>query len=142
MEIVQMIIRTGVAIYLLVMGVIDIRKKHIPMLPGVICLGAAVTGLLVAGGGVWEIAAGVSVGGLLYVISRVSRGGIGEADALVYAITGAVLGFFGNCEVLLISLLLAAVVGSVLMIVKHVGRKYRIPFVPFTLVAYGMVIFL
>ena len=140
MEIIQLIIETIIVFYLIVMGAIDVRKKQLPILPGVVCLGLTVTVLLVAGYELMSIVTGVLVGVMLYGISRVSHGGIGEADALVYAITGASLGFFKNCEVLLISLVMAAIVGSVLMIVKHVGRKYRLPFVPFTLVAYGMVI--
>ena len=140
MQITQIIIRIVIAVYLIIMGVIDIRKQQIPLLPGLICLGVATASLLVAGIGLLEIAAGVLVGGLLLIVSRVSRGGVGEADALVYAVTGTTLGFFGNCEVLLISLMMAAIVGSVLMIAKHVGRKYRLPFVPFTLIAYGMVV--
>ncbi|MBO4395130.1 MAG: prepilin peptidase [Eubacterium sp.] len=140
METIQIIIQTIIVLYLVVMAVIDVQKKEIPLLPGAICFGITVVTLLVAGCDFMPILTGVMVGGLLFVISLVSRGGIGQADALVYAITGASLGFFKNCEVLLMSLVMAAVIGSVLMIVKHVGRKYRLPFVPFTLVAYGMVI--
>ncbi len=140
MEIVRIIIEGVIVLYLIIMGVIDVQKKEIPLLPGAICFGVSVTVLLVAGCGIIGIMGGVMVGAMLYAISWVSHGGIGQGDALVYAITGASLGFFKNCEVLLISLVMAAIVGGTLMIVKHVGRKYKLPFVPFTLVAYGMVI--
>ena len=131
-----------VSIYLLIMAIIDFRKKAIPLLPGVICLLAVSTVLLVAGTGVLSLAMGVLIGVLLYGISRISRGGLGQADALVYAVTGAVLGFYKNLELLLVSLILAALIGLFLLVVKKVGRKYRMPFVPFTFIAYGMVIFL
>ncbi|MBR6229052.1 MAG: prepilin peptidase [Eubacterium sp.] len=131
-----------VSIYLLIMAIIDFRKKAIPLLPGVICLLAVSTVLLVAGTGVLSLAMGVLIGALLYGISRISRGGLGQADALVYAVTGAVLGFYKNLELLLVSLILAALIGLFLLVVKKVGRKYRMPFVPFTFIAYGMVIFL
>lgn len=140
MNTIQIITEIIIFFYLSVMGVIDVREKAIPLLPGVLCLGLTVTALLVAGCDPITIGTGMLVGAMLYGVSCASHGGIGRADALVYAITGACLGFFKNCEVLLISLVLAAIVGSVLMIVKHVGRKYRLPFVPFTLIAYGMVI--
>ena len=85
------------------------------------------------------ISLGVGVGIFIYAVSRISRGGIGAADGLVYAVTGVCLGFYGNIELLLISLLMAAFVGGALMIIKKVGRKYRMPFVPFTLAGYVLV---
>lgn len=142
MELIDIIISCGLVLYLVVMAVIDIRKKSIPVIPGVVLLLIVAVVRLVAGVSPVTVGAGVGIGVLLYGISRVSKGEIGEADGLVYAVTGAALGIMKNCELLLVSLILAAIVGGVLMIFKKVGRKYKLPFVPFTLVSYGMVIFL
>ena len=142
MELIDIIISCGLVLYLVVMAVIDIRKKSIPVIPGVVLLIIVAVVRLVAGVSPVTVGAGMGIGVLLYGISRVSKGEIGEADGLVYAVTGAALGIMKNCELLLVSLILAAIVGGVLMIFKKVGRKYKLPFVPFTLVSYGLVIFL
>ncbi|MEE3467548.1 MAG: prepilin peptidase [Eubacterium sp.] len=138
----ELIIDVGILVYLLCMGVIDIRKKSIPIWPGVVCLLLASVTRLVIGVSPVRLALGIGVGVLLYGVSRVSRGGIGEADALVYAVTGAAIGVSRNLEVLLVSLLLAAIVGGALLVIKKVGLKYKMPFVPFVCVSYGMVMLL
>ena len=94
-------------------------------------------GVSPAGIGLW-----IGVGVLLYGVSRVSHGSIGEADALVCAVTGAAIGMMRNLEMLLISLLLAALVGGALLVIKRVGLKYQMPFVPFVFASYGMVMLL
>ena len=142
MGVVDMIIATIIVAYLLIMAIIDIRNKAIPIVPGVVMLIVVAVVRLVMGVSPITVGAGIGIGVLLYGVSRISRGEIGEADGLVYAVTGAALGMLKNCELLLVSLLLASLVGLVLLIFKKVGRKYRLPFVPFTLVSYGMVMLL
>ena len=129
-------------VYLIVMSVFDIKTLSIPLWPGIVCFGMLSVTLLVMGTTPLRIAAGILVGGLLYALSYVSRGGIGRADALVYVVTGTVLGLYKNLEVLFLSLTMAAMVGAFLLIFKKVDRKYRLPFVPFTCVACGMVMLL
>lgn len=125
--------------YLAVMAVIDRRRKRIPVLPGIICLIAVILGQIIQGT-VWhEWLPGVLIGLFLYAVSKATRGAVGEGDALVYLLTGVSLGFFRNLELLVCSLFLASIVSGFLLIFRRVGRKYRIPFVPFTAVAYGMV---
>lgn len=131
-----------VVIYLLVMTIIDCKKKSIPILPGIILLITISVVRLVMGVSPVTVMLGICVGAVLFGISRISKGEIGEGDGLVYAVTGAAVGIIKNCELLLVSLVLAAFVGVILMVFKKVGRKYKLPFVPFTLVSYGIVVFL
>ena len=131
-----------VGIYLVAMAVVDGKNREIPVLPGIICLVCIVAGRI-AGGTPWQSwLPGISIGVVLYGISKGSRGSIGEGDALVYVLTGALLGVVKNLEVLLISLLLCSVVSLGLLVVRHVGRHHKIAFVPFTAIAYGMVVLL
>ena len=139
MESVLWSVRIAVGIYLIIMAVIDFKEKEIPLLPGLVLMGTSAVLLLVCGDSLMMISLGVGVGLFIYAVSRISCGGIGAADGLVYAVTGVCLGFYGNLELLLISLLMAAFVGGALMIIKKVGRKYRMPFVPFTLAGYVLV---
>ena len=111
-------------IYLSVMAVIDHRLQKIPVLPGVI-------GILV-----------IVLGVFLYLMSKATRGAVGEGDALVYLMTGVTLGFFGNIELLTLSLFFSAIVSVFLLVFRKVGKKKRIPFVPFTAIAYGVVMVL
>lgn len=141
METVMWSVRIVIMIYLVIMAVTDIKKKAIPLLPGVIVLFIISVAVLVCTDNFVLTLTGAGVGLFLYAVSRLSRGGIGEADALVYVITGVCLGFYHNLELLVISLLMAAFFGGILMIVKKVGRKYRMPFVPFTLAGYILVLF-
>lgn len=125
--------------YLAVMAVIDRRKKEIPVLPGVICLIVLVLAQIINCESWSHWLPGILVGLFLYLVSKVTRGAVGEGDALVYLLTGVSLGFFRNLELLVCSLFLSALVSVFLLVFRRVGKKYRIPFVPFTALAYGMV---
>lgn len=127
-------------IYMVSMAVIDIRKKEIPVVPGIVCA-IIIIGIQLLGGNKWtNWLPGVTVGIVLWIVSKASHGAIGEGDAIAYAISGLALGFWGNLEVLVISLVLASLVGVCLMIFCRVGRKHSMAFIPFTAVAYGMVV--
>lgn len=128
--------------YLLVMAVMDKKTRKIPILPGILCMILICILHWAQGQALLSCLTGAVVGVMLYLISKLSNGGVGEGDAFVYVVTGITLGFFKNLELLIISLLLAAVVGLVLVVIRRVGRKYTLPFVPFTALAYGLVIWL
>ena len=76
------------------------------------------------------------------IIEPVAGVHVGEGDALVYLMTGVTLGFFGNIELLTLSLFFSAIVSVFLLVFRKVGKKKRIPFVPFTAIAYGVVMVL
>ena len=135
-----MIIEIITAVYLTVMSVLDIKYKHIPITPGVVCMGSVFVTELIVGVNILSVAAGLITSVLLYLISRLSKGGIGEADALVYGVSGVSVGFYKNMEILFIALVLSAIAGGFLLAAKKVSRKYRMPFVPFTLAGYMMVV--
>lgn len=129
-----------VGIYLSVMAVIDGRKKRIPVLPGAVCLVCIIAGQIVNRIG-WQFwISGMSVGVILFAVSKASRGAIGEGDAYVYILTGALLGIVKNMELLFISLFLCSLVSLGLIVFRRVGRQYKIAFVPFVAIAYGVVV--
>ncbi len=128
--------------YLVIMAVIDGRKKEIPCVPGWMCLISLIVGQIIQNQGIPVLLLGMFWGVFLWGISKVTKGGIGEGDALVYAVTGAALGFWGNLELFMISLILASIASLWLLVIKKKGRKYKIPFIPFTAAAYGVVFFL
>lgn len=139
---IELIIRILTGLYLVWMTVSDIRRKQIPLLPGIICA-VVVTALQIYGNTeVTEWVSGILIGVFLYAACIASRGQIGRGDAFVYLITGLALGFAVNLELLLISLIFASVAALYLLVIKRTSGKYKIPFVPFTAVAYGVVMLL
>lgn len=139
---IQWIIKIVTGLYLVWMAVSDIRRKQIPLVPGMICALGVTAMQLYGEVQVTEWLPGVLVGVFLYGVCAASRGQIGQGDAFVYLITGTALGFAGNVELLVISLLLASAAALYLLVVKRAAGKYRMPFLPFTAAAYGVVMFL
>lgn len=133
-------IRLLVLIYLGVMAIIDVKTKKIPIVPGALCLFGVSTGQMVNGTSWQNWLPGVIIGCILYMISKLSRGAIGEGDAFIYVLTGATVGIAKNVEILLISLFLCSLFSLALFVLGRVKKKDQIAFVPFIFVAYGMVI--
>lgn len=128
--------------YLFFMMVYDIRKReiHLPFSAAValillvrqiylVCLGEAA-----ASHAFW----GIMVGVFLVVLSVLTRGGIGIGDGILFIICGLLFGFYENSILLFLSLVFTAAVSGVLIITKHVGRKYTLPFAPFVFVGFGV----
>lgn len=129
-------------IYLAVMAVIDRKQKAVPIIPGVVCIVFIILAQIVAGKNPGEWLPGILVGIFLFMVSRLSRGEIGQGDALVYLVSGLALGFYRTLELLMLSLFLAAMTGLALLVIRRVGRKHTMPFIPFTAIAYGVVFIL
>ena len=53
-------------------------------------------------------------------------------------VSGLVFGIYENGVLLFLSLVFTAFVSAILMVAKHVGRKYTLPFVPFVFTGYGV----
>lgn len=138
----EVVITVITGIYLAVMAVIDRRRKEIPVLPGIVCILAVVLAQILNHMGWLYWLSGLLVGVFLYLVSKLTRGAVGEGDALVYLLTGAALGFFRNLELLMLSLFFSSIVAGFFILFRRVGRKYKIPFVPFTAIAYGVVMIL
>jgi leader peptidase (prepilin peptidase)/N-methyltransferase len=71
------------------------------------------------------------LGGILYVIAVVSRGGMGGGDIKLSALIGAFLGLRAGLVALFTGFLFGAIVGVVLLITGKKTRKDAIAFAPF-----------
>ena len=97
--------------------------------------GVALNGAL--GYQTWNSAVGgAMVGGVMLVLSWVTRGGIGWGDGLLLCVTGVYLGLMDNLGMLLWALLLCAVFSVGLLLTRRADWKKEIPFIPFLLAAY------
>lgn len=130
------------AVYVMSMGIIDFIKKKIPIIPGVVLFFLFLAVQLWNGAGELTWMLGVIPAFVLFLVSRCSRGAIGEGDACVFIVIGVVLGLCKTVEVLLISLFLCAVVAAMLLVVRRVSRHYALPFIPFVAIAFGLVVLL
>lgn len=136
-------IKVLVGIMLCICGIKDMRTKTVPLyIIGItavlLCIALPFAGKMV----IIDIIGGIFPGLLLLIVSKVSRGQIGMGDGIVFCVTGIGLGLWLNIWLLMYSLLLAAVFGLLLMIVKRAGKRRAIPFMPFVFIAYIGVIVL
>jgi len=70
------------------------------------------------------------------LLSKITKGKIGSGDGLVLCVTGLGLGFWGNLELFALALTIAAAFSAGLLILRIAGRKSSIPFIPFLLISY------
>lgn len=83
-----------------------------------------------------SIAGGILVGVAIFVLSKVTKGKVGDGDAWILMVTGIFLGFRSNIMLLLLSLWMAAAVSILLLILKKAKRKTELPFVCFMIPGY------
>lgn len=126
-------------IYLLVCSILDIKTKRIPM--GILYIGIIVAViefllLIYTGERVWtDFILGVIPGAILFLFARISQGKMGEADGIMFMIAGL---FFTLAQVLLlfcIAFFFSFGVCAVLVVIRRIGVKSRIPFIPFILLS-------
>ena len=124
-------------LFLLLGTIWDIKKKKIPI---VLLACFIVTGLLI--NIFWpkhsapDIVLGVFVGCVLYAVSYVTSGQIGEGDGLLFVATGLFVGGISNFALLLWASVLCAMTAGIMLIAKKAEKKDTIPFVPFVFLAY------
>lgn len=87
-----------------------------------------------------EILPAVLPGMFLLMLAWLTKEGIGYGDGISVLLLGGMVGFKNCIWVLCISLLLLSMVGLVLLVVRRVERKTKIPYLPFLLVAEGMLL--
>lgn len=127
---------------LVVVTFIDLEHGIIPdviTLPGIPLF--MIPAVLVMGVSFLDAFLGAAVGGgVLYLIAEgygffTGREGMGGGDIKLLAMLGAFMGWQSLVFVLLVSSLLGSIVGIGVMVAKHEGMRYAIPFGPFLAVS-------
>lgn len=81
---------------------------------------------------------GVALGGAGIAFTLLTKGGVGLGDSIMFVILGAICGVGESVAIMGISLLLAGIYSGIMMVLKKLGPKNRIPFIPFIFAAYGV----
>lgn len=84
----------------------------------------------------WFRLGGFALGLLLLVFAFFSNETIGMADGVIIAVCGTAFGIYESAMLSFFAMLYAAIFSFVLLLLKKVGRKSRIPFLPFLLLGY------
>ena len=137
-----------IASALIAITVIDLKEQLIPdsLVVAVLVLSVTHKALLYFLEGIpfpiWNSLLGVAAaGGLFLLIVLVSRGGMGGGDVTLIAALGFVLGFGKILFVIFISFLLGALISLFLLAAKIKTRKDPIPFGPFIVLGFFIVLF-
>ena len=113
-------------------------KKHL----GITRRGLVIaSGILLIGGCFYAVGwqsrgGGLAVGALLLIFGYFSKETIGIADGVIISVCGAAFGIYETVALCFFAALYAATFSFVLLLLKKVGRKSRIPFLPFLLLGY------
>ena len=81
------------------------------------------------------------VGLIIFLISKITKGAIGDGDIYILFLIGLFLGCSKSIELLMITFMIGGVISTVLLITKIKNRKDAIPFAPFLFVAIFFIIF-
>ena len=120
---------------------VDYRKRELPVIYIGVGFGVGLILRLVIGEPtLLELFLGCLVGAVFLLISGFSREAIGYGDSLMIIATGASLGLIDNVLLMLCALMLAALFSIGLLILKKMKRKDEIPFVPFLLGGYVLLL--
>ena len=123
------------ALVLLGGSVMDIRKKSVPLIYLLIAVAGTIPVVLLEQVQAGEILPGLIPGGAVLAVGKLS-GCVGSADAILLLIIGALYGIRDGGELMMYSMLLAAVVSLILIALKRAGRKDTLPFIPFLLAGF------
>lgn len=118
------------------LAVEDLRIKKIPVIPLMLTgIVGMIFHLVYWNRDIQDILGGISIGIVLYFISVITRGKIGKGDGVLFMVTGVYLGFWNNLILLWVACVMAGVVGAGMMVAFKKNKDYKLPFVPFVLLA-------
>ena len=136
----EQIISLVMMLFLTVLAYEDLRTGTM----NIVIIGTCgATGLIlriITGTGTLEIMSGTIVGALLLILAFASSQAVGYGDGFLFAASGIYLGLIRNVIFLLLSLILGAVTSIVLMAARIKKKNERIPFVPFMLAGYVLML--
>lgn len=137
-----MFFQAVIAVYLLILSVIDIRWKKVSVRSLLILLVIAVLCQVLCSKGEFRMmVAGGLCGGVFLFLSWFTQESFGYGDSILILILGILSGGWNLLWILFAAFLIASVYGGIMIARKKYTRKNSFPFIPFLTVAYlgGMI---
>ncbi len=126
-----------ILVFLVILAILDWRKKEIPVLL-MLFMSVAVVAFTVfcRTESVRSCVAGAGVGLLLFLVSKCTKEAIGYGDSWLILLLGVYLGGLRVVQLMFVASLLSAVCSLFYLWKCHWKRSATIPFVPFLTIAY------
>lgn len=143
--IMQVCVNVFVLAWLAVIGLVDLEERIIPnhmILAGLIAWALSVAVDIFLAGQPWKqvllfsILGGGICGGFLLIIAFIVKNALGMGDVKMFAVLGLFYGLADTYSILLISTVVMAVVAIVLLLLKKVNRKTKLPMAPFVMLGF------
>ena len=126
-----------VLIVLIIEAVTDLKKQEINIpVSGIMAAAAIPIYFFAKDISVLNSIIGIAEGLLLILISVMTKGQIGMGDGILLAACGLMLGGKDNFIMFFFACLFSAVVSGLIMLVKKADKKTKIPFVPFMITGF------
>ena len=81
--------------------------------------------------GIGSIVGGAALGGIVWILSYITKEAIGRGDGILLTSLGIGLGFRQGIQIFMLGLFFIMLAGIMLVVIKKISLKERIPFVPF-----------
>lgn len=132
-----------VLIVLVIEAITDFKKKEVNIVFPVF-LAAAATVMLFFTKDISLINSiiGIAEGVLLILISLLTKGEIGMGDGILLAACGLMLGGKDNLIMFFFACFSSAIVSALIMLIKKADKKTKIPFVPFMIPGFLIMVLL
>jgi len=128
---------------LIIEAVTDFKKKEVNIIFPILLAAAAVVMLFFSKDiSLINAIIGIAEGLLLIMISVLTKGQIGMGDGILLAACGLMLGGRDNLIMFFFACLSSAVVSALIMIIKKADKKTKIPFVPFMIPGFLIMVLL
>ena len=137
------LLKGAAGLLLLFNSLTDLKSRSICVIPTAAAACAGILAQLAAAGGISpEMLCSLLPGAMLWIGSLLFPGSIGEGDCLTVLALGALTDFTLTTEILMTALMMAGAVSVVLLILKKAEKKTAVPFVPFLMAAWIVMIFI
>jgi len=128
---------------LIIEAITDFRKKEINIpVSAILAFAAAVMIFLCEDISVLNAIIGLAEGLILIMVSFMTKGQIGIGDGILLAACGLMLGGKNNMIMFFFACLISAIVSALIMIIKKADKKTKIPFVPFMIPGFLVMVLL
>ena len=115
---------------LLILSIMDLRTRKISLLPVLLLSLFAMGYRFWENESLWEVLTGMLPGGVLLLAAWVTKESIGYGDGIVLLVVGVFCGIKKTVAILGISLIMAALMAMLLLVLRRAGRKTELPFLP------------